>query len=359
MSGAPFERGRQLGEAAASRIARSVEIYRDVFAHYAGWNWLRVRERASSYLAPIEAYQARYLEEMKGMARGAGMDVLDVVALNVRTEIMFSAVAKGVKGECTAFVALPEVTDDGHTLMGQNWDWKTPTSETIILLEAEQDAGPSYVTAVEAGILAKTGFNSAGIGLVTNALVTDLDHGDPGVPYHVILRAILDAQTIDEATRAITRSARASAANYLIASRQGESVNVEAIPGGPEGTYLSGPKSGICVHTNHFIAPDFGQKDVSLEQWPDSPIRARRMTSQLERHLGRLRPEVIRTTLKDHFNFPNAICAHPDPQDPEPERGATIASIIMDLSTSSMWLAQGNPCAAPFTRVDYRSFFEA
>ena len=36
-----------------------------------------------------------------------------------------------------------------------------------------QDDGPDFVTVVEAGLLAKTGMNSSGIGLATNALVTD------------------------------------------------------------------------------------------------------------------------------------------------------------------------------------------
>ena len=47
---------------------------------------------------------------------------------------------------------------------------------------------------VEAGLLAKTGMNSSGLGLVTNALVTDDDTGDARLPYHVALRAILDAR---------------------------------------------------------------------------------------------------------------------------------------------------------------------
>ena len=54
---------------------------------------------------------------------------------------------------------------------------------------------------VEAGLLAKTGMNAAGLGLVTNALVTDADVGEPGLPYHVLLRAVLDCGTVTEALR--------------------------------------------------------------------------------------------------------------------------------------------------------------
>ena len=54
-----------------------------------------------------------------------------------------------------------------------------------MVLEAEQDEGPRFVTVVEAGLLAKFGLNSAGVGILTNALVCDGDTGEPGVPYHV------------------------------------------------------------------------------------------------------------------------------------------------------------------------------
>jgi len=38
VEGGPHERGRQYGEQARERVALSVEAYREVFAHYAGWD---------------------------------------------------------------------------------------------------------------------------------------------------------------------------------------------------------------------------------------------------------------------------------------------------------------------------------
>src|SRR6266446_10660130 len=70
--------------------------------------------------------------------------------------------------------------------------WLLHAAQTLVVLEARPDDGPDFVTVVEAGLLAKAGLNAAGLGLVTNALVTDADVGEPGLPYHVLLRAILD-----------------------------------------------------------------------------------------------------------------------------------------------------------------------
>jgi isopenicillin-N N-acyltransferase-like protein len=354
VSGSAGERGRQLGQKAGDRIARSVEIYQEIFQHYAGWPWPQVVEHAQLYRPAIAAYQPRYLEEIEGMAEGAGLAAGDLLAINVRTEIMFAAVARLAAQECTALAALPRATAGGHTLLAQNWDWKTEMSETIILLEVEQDEGPNFVTLVEAGLLAKMGFNSAGIGLATNALVTDQDRGDPGVPYHVILRGILDAETMSDALSAITRQPRASAANYLVAHRDGEAVNIEAAPGDYSRVFLEFPgDEGAFAHTNHFTNAAFDLKDVALWDGPTSPFRLHRLQQQMKGHHGNMGVEQIKNLFGDHFNFPGSICRHPDPRVEPIERYGTVASIIMDLSDQRMWVADGNPCENGYRPMDY------
>ena len=56
--------------------------------------------------------------------------------------------------------------------------------------------------------------------------------------------------------------------------------------------------------------------------------------------------------LADHADYPNSICAHPDPADHPREQGATIASVLMDLNARHLWLAAGHPCRVPYQRVD-------
>ena len=49
--------------------------------------------------------------------------------------------------------------------------------------EVRRKDGPDYATVVEAGMVAKIGFNAAGLGLCTNTLVSARDAGRRGVPY--------------------------------------------------------------------------------------------------------------------------------------------------------------------------------
>ena len=94
VEGGPRERGRQYGEQARDRVRISLEAYAEVFGHYAGWDWKKVTAEARLYEPAIAAYDQRYLEEVRGIAEGAGVPYEDVLALNVRTEVMFAAKAR-------------------------------------------------------------------------------------------------------------------------------------------------------------------------------------------------------------------------------------------------------------------------
>jgi isopenicillin-N N-acyltransferase-like protein len=269
---------------------------------------------------------------------------------------MASGLAGGFSAECSSFAVLPEASASGSTLVGQNWDWLPHSFETVVVLEARQDEGPDFVTVVEAGLLAKTGLNSAGIGLVTNALVTDADRGEPGVPYHVLLRAILDAETIADALATIQRQPRSSSAGDLLAHDDGLAAYVEGAPGDFAQLFLLFPERGVLLHTNHFVAPAFAGKDVMLWASPDSPFRLERLRTQVGSAERPLSLETFAAALADHAGHPFGVCCHPDPRLAPLDQGATIASVLMDLDRRRVWIADGPPCSAEYRELDYGAF---
>ncbi len=364
VEGGPRERGRGYGDQARERVARSVEAYREVFREYAGWDWSKVRAEAARYEPAIASMSPAYLEEIRGIAEGAGLDAEDVLSINVRTEVMFAAKARKAEeagrapAECSAFAVLPEASADGHTLIGQNWDWLLHCFDTVVVLEAVQEQGPDFVTVVEAGLLAKTGMNSSGIGVVTNALVTEADVGEPGLPYHVLLRAIMDAETISDAYTALQSGKRSSSGNYLIAHADGMAVSVEGAPGDFSRLYLRFPEDGVVLHTNHFLAAEMPFKDVSLWVMPDSPFRLERLRTAVEGAIPKLSLDLFRAVLADHANFPSGVCCHPDTRWPTLDQGATVASVLMDLDEKKMWVADGHPCSTPYRELEYAGFLD-
>ncbi len=356
VEGGPLGRGRSYGEQAAGRVRRSIAAYAEVFARGAGLQWDEVREIARRFEEPIGVFGQPYLEEMRGIAEGAGVDSLDVLAINVRTEIMYSAKARAaeatiVPGECTAFAIVPPPRAKGPVLVGQNWDWLPHSAETVVVLESVRDDGPSFVTVVEAGLLAKAGMNAAGLGLATNALATGWDRGEPGVPYHVLLRAILDCETVTAAHVTLQRARRSSSANFLVAHADGSVLDVEAAPGDFQRLFVLDSDGGAHVHTNHFLSPRFDGTDVSLWAMPDSPVRLNRMRAAVAGG-ARPTPTELMTLLADHADYPYSICCHPDESVDPTEQGASVASVIMELSSRTMWLADGQPCTAAFRELD-------
>jgi isopenicillin-N N-acyltransferase-like protein len=116
--------------------------------------------------------------------------------------------------------------------------------------------------------------NLKGLGLTTSALVTLKDQGDPGIPYHIMLRALLGAYNPIEAIKLMNAGIRSSSANYLIAHRDGLAIDMETIPGGwSEIFYIQPDSNRTIIHTNHFLEPSIRQLDISFGWIPSTLLR--------------------------------------------------------------------------------------
>ena len=356
VSGSPRERGQAYGELARERIQRCRAAYEDVFALTVGWDWAQAVASAARYEAPIREFAPEVMQEIEGIAEGSGLPAGDVLAINARTEIIWAASARTAAAqrtdlarECTALAVTGRRTEAGRLLLAQNWDWLVHSFDTVVVLEVEQPGDrPNFVTVVEAGLLAKASMNSAGLGVVTNALVTSEDRGEPGIPYHVMLRLLADQLTVTDALKLVQATTRASSANYLIAHADDVAVNVEAGPGDFRALGWQLPRDGRLVHTNHFLSLPRGLDEVSVYAMPDSLVRLQRAEAALDEASGGWDVKAIGELLADHADWPSAVCCHPDPREQSALRWATVMSVVMDLAAGQLWLASGNPCTQPF-----------
>lgn len=348
--GAPVARGRMYGQRAAARVHRCIDRYRDVFAQRAGLEWDDAIAHARTFLPAIESFAPQALAEMRGIADGAAVPFEHVLVLNCRSELMFAAAKRrGVPppSECTSFAVTPEASANGHMLLGQNWDWVPFAREVCVLVDVQREDKPPFVTIVEAGMLAKVGVNAAGLGLCTNTLVSHEDAGQQGVPYHVMLRALLDAASVTEAARTLGSVQRALSANYLLADRSGEAMNFETTAGGKAQIRPTRPQDGLLAHANHFLDPQFAAIDAYVANSPHSITRL----EDIRRGLGGgVRPDVLRLqdVLRSHDHAPNGVCSHPDPAAHPLYARTTVASVLMDLTAGELWFTDGPPCAAAY-----------
>ena len=134
VSGAPYERGRQHGQALAARVRHSAALYGGTLDKL-GFGGARGTELIRKFAVQIDAFGAHYIEEMRGIADGASLAFEQVVMINARTEVIAearriaaaelkTAAELAPKDGCTGAVILPHKSRSGRLIHGQNWDWR-------------------------------------------------------------------------------------------------------------------------------------------------------------------------------------------------------------------------------------------
>jgi isopenicillin-N N-acyltransferase-like protein len=344
LDGSPFAQGEQHGAALRQRIVHNLGVYYDRFLREGHLQADEVRSRAASFIPLLEA-DAEYFDAVRGVAKASDQELIDVVMLNVRYELLYyqySVLPVGGPDGCTAFALQPEATSTGHLLIGENWDW-IPEVAGAVLRTAET------LSFSEAGIVGgKIGLNSDGVGLCVNGLLsTSDDWSAPVRPFHVRCHQILRSRTLEEAAGVITGTRRACSANFLLAQAPDRAVDVEAAPGT---SCTFGADEGALVHTNHFLEPEhLGVDEPAAERRPHSYSRLARMRSLLD-SARPLSLEDVQAALRDHGNYPDSICRHVHPDDPPEEACVTVVSAVMDLHEQTLWLSDGAPCRGAYDR---------
>jgi isopenicillin-N N-acyltransferase-like protein len=346
VSGSPFERGVAHGKAVPERVARSLALYRTQLEKR-GVQLERQRELAAGMVPVIAAFDADYLEEMRGIAAGADVTLEDIIIINCRTEMMYghneiSAARKALDDGCTALVVLPGASATGRLMHAHNWDWREECVNTGIVLRIERTDGPSVLTFTEAGSLARHGFNSAGISLTGNFLTSDRDYRRPAdTPLALIRRKMLEAPSFAAAMRIPYNTQRFCSNNLLLADAGGEAVDLECAP---DEVFWLTPENEILVHANHWLslAAQVKLEDRGLKTNPDSIFRQRRVTVALEgaiRSSGKVGWDTVKDILADEFGKPGGILRWPRTVSHD-SISATVATTLMDPADKVMWIAR-------------------
>lgn len=349
LEGTPYEQGLIHGRLARQQIEHNLAVYFERFQSEGKLTSKEVLKRAGAYWEVLPEQNPDYAEALLGLAEGCGCDLIELVALNVRYEIIYHQFTEEALGrlDCTALAVLPELTAEGHLLMGQNWDW-IPQIEGLLLHVREGDI--ELLCFTEAGIVGgKLGLNSWGLGLVINGLIsTDDDWSRLQKPFHVRCYEILRAKDLDEAVGIITRGERSCSANFLLAQVDAQAVDVEAAP---LATRSLAPQGGFLAHTNHFLDPSaLGVIEPPTEKRPHSQHRLERVT-QLLSSKRPLAVGDLQSYLRDHKGYPYSICHHIDERELPEEHYQTVVSVVMDLHERALWLGAGPPCEGDYREL--------
>jgi isopenicillin-N N-acyltransferase-like protein len=347
--GSPGDRGLALGRAVAGPVANTVAVYTRLFAEDMGLDGAETARLGHEVAVRLSATRPDLVDEIEGIAGGSGQEPDVLFAVNARTELLAGgARASGGDGECSTVARV--APNGGHSLLAQNWDFHPDLAGSRLVWIVER-AGGWFATFTEAGIVAKTGLNSAGLATALNFLAASDDGGVDGIPVHVLLRMLLDECADADAADSLLRSARMSASACITvvadAAAGGGGGHATAYELSPAGCGAVEADEGRLAHTNHFLVPQ-AAVDVVLAG-PGSSSTLRRL-DQVSAGLRDVRDGTAVDDLggllsTEHGQDP--VFRRGDPSEPWVIRSATLATVVYDVTERQMWIrAAGGPGAA-------------
>lgn len=331
IQGGPEDRGQQQGTLLKERIHKTIDFYRRQFLTPED----EILSIAGRFRYVTKSFRGDLYVEIEAMAEAAQVDPLWIHALNGRTELLNLNPM-----ECTTLAFRKQ------GLIGQNWDWDVEAEELAIILEIKKEDGHRIITMTEPGMIGKIGMNSKGLGVCLNFMSIE-EYQPYGIPLHVILRSILDSNTLAEALSLVEPHLMGKVGNILVGDSNGVVEDIEI--GGDEVFFI--PVENLFAHTNHFLT----KVDYDLKLFPNTIGRYRR-AKELLQTLQDPCVQSMKEILMDATDKEHPICrkrfSHPWLTD---DTSMTVASMVMDLKNLQFHITRGNPFDNPFSTFDLKT----
>lgn len=338
--GTHFEIGKQHGQALKQLIQESITFRSTEIKNRTGQSFSEIIAQVDEYLSYSEEHAPDLLEEVEGIAEGAGIPFREVFFLQVASDINYYDV------KCSAIGVRAEVMERGSNIVAQNWDVSPQIEGKQVILRIKPKGKPNLIMFARPGVVGYIGMNSYGISHVANQLVSS--YVDKKMPSYFIKRRLLEMRSLKECIDFILHTNPSSSGNYVICSKEaGHVANIEVTP------YLSrvtGSWENWVIHTNHITSDVLKHSERNIEGYECSTLRYQRLISLFSTLKPKYSFEDIKSIFSDHENFPFSICRH---QNGTSDQGAkTVASVILEANKGILHVCIGNPCEGEF--VEYK-----
>ena len=334
--------GQQIGEACKKQVQHSIENGRALLAdtyEQLELTWEGAQIQARKYIPFAQERYLQYVDEMMGIASGAGVAFEDLAVINAMEAVTSDALHLT---RCTSMAVNDERTADGHVLLAHNEDWVPEDEEDVFIVHATPKNEPPFLAMTYGGLLPNIGLNAYGIAQLCDSVYPN--DSRIGTPRLVVSRAVLAAKTPEEAIRHMLSAQRAAGYNHLLAHESGELYSVEV--SARKFAILYG-EDGYIVHTNHYTAPVMVPVESDPEDMVASRVRYYRALRLVKREsLHTIK--TLQTIQRDHVNFSNSICNHSIDATNPLDREKTVNAMVIDLTTREIHIAWGNPCENPY-----------
>jgi isopenicillin-N N-acyltransferase-like protein len=336
--GSHREVGQQIGQTCQTQIREMLISLHTELPD--GVTWPEMLDQSKRYLEFSREVYPQYVDELEGIAEGAGAP-FDDVFLSMCEELWESAAWQ--RG-CTDMAARGRATLDGSTLVAHTNDLLPQAEKNLVLLKIQAEDEPEFLGISSGGIAISAGFNAAGISLTGN----QLDNNDirPGVPRLLVVRAILASRYLSEAMDHCLLPQRASSYNNVLADTNGEVYSMEGSATDCEPIYI---ENDVLAHANHYVSPAMRRFEADRNSVSNSVLRYNRATRLLRENYGQLTPDLFQKLLADHAGYPTSICKHGT-------ETVTVFSLIIQLEQLRAWIGRGRVCETEYVEYQLKPY---
>ncbi len=233
--------------------------------------------------------------ELEGIAEGAELSFAEIVLINLHEEL-YHRRPLPMPGHCTAVSFGPQQTGNGHTYVGQTWDWMQSVAGKSSMLEWQRDDGVSVLAYGFPGMPFGAGLNSKGIALCWTSAALGETGKSPrvGLPSYVLIAHLLNQPDLESVLRVVRRDRHAGWFTFVMADRAGNLVNIEGSP------------DRVTVETTRdpLIRVGYGTREMTGAK-SGSPVVKHARCELLNRLLDGSKGHTDEETLQRYFADPN------------------------------------------------------
>jgi predicted choloylglycine hydrolase len=355
LEGSPHERGVTHGRMLKDQIHRFIRTWKAELAReykIDADTFIKRFAQKTDYVSAMKRWTPDLLEEIHGIAEGAGLDFDTTLVLQLIDEYW-------VNGEA---VARDRCSSLGFSKRGeqpacvaQNLDVESFRDGFQLILHIKHpDSGLEAFVLSHAGLIGANGMNNRALGICCNTLA-QLSNCRDGLPVACVIRGVLEQQTEKDALAFLNRIKHASGQNYIL--------------GGPANVYdleCSATKvsrfkvkerDDVIWHTNHpLVNDDYNAAyRAALAKTPksqgagNSVTRLECLARRLMKESTGPRIDLIKETLASKDSPTHPVC-----RSRGKAAGFTFASTIMVLSAPpELHIAPGPPDETPYETLKF------
>jgi isopenicillin-N N-acyltransferase-like protein len=254
LSGSPYQMGLTHGRTLRTEITDLVQRWKKDLAETAKAPadvFIRKLLDRTDFRSFIDRWTPGLLDEVRGIAEGAGVDFDTVFAFQLIDESWVMSKDLDLQ-KCTAIAAGRRASFPAFTSQTQDVPGLYHGYPTLLRIR-DQGANLETLVFTIPGVIALNGMNSRAVGVCVNA-VTPLAHSLKGLPVAFVIRGILRQKTFEDAVKFLRDIPPAAPQNYVI----GGPVEAACFErsAGRMSRFIPFEGAEFTYHTNHPLIND-------------------------------------------------------------------------------------------------------